>query len=90
MHLRITGITPMRAPAHRHERENCVYGLGLRCNEIIDRVRCCSERPGSCLPRYHARQHPASSVAVTCVIADDPVENGVESTDLTAEQRALN
>jgi hypothetical protein len=37
-----------------------------------------------------SRQHPASSVTVTCVIADYPVENDTESTDLIAEQRTLN
>jgi hypothetical protein len=36
------------------------------------------------------RQHLASSDTVTCAIADYPVENGMESTDLIAEQRTLN
>ena len=40
--------------------------------------------------RGTSRQHPASSVTVTCVIADDPVVNGMESTELIAEQRTLN
>ena len=36
------------------------------------------------------RQHLASSATVTCAIADYPAGNGMESTDLIAEQRTLN
>ena len=40
--------------------------------------------------RGTSRQHPASSVTATCTITVDTAENGIESTDLIAEQRTPN
>jgi hypothetical protein len=47
VHMRMTACPwSHRTRAIRHEREHCIYGLGLRCNEIIDCVRCATKGRG--------------------------------------------